>query len=151
MQPEVAPARARARAPLFLKLLKLLIRSERQVEFSGTFPARVQLNWHHRYRSAARHSDCVIWPRATRNQIKYNGERVQVHKKGNRFIFFTRAIKSVAEHKVEDMKEYVVDTFPEAETINAEMLMICKKTGKLLPFGTMGKNKRRRLCQQLPV
>ncbi|KAK8407558.1 hypothetical protein O3P69_002249 [Scylla paramamosain] len=86
-----------------------------------------------------------------KNQIKYNGERVQVHKKENRFIFFTRAIKSVAEHKVEDMKEYVVDTFPEAETINAEMLMICKKTGKPLPFGAMGKNKRRRLCQQLPV
>nr|BDT63206.1 MAG: DNA ligase 3-like protein [Hemigrapsus takanoi nimavirus]GBG35356.1 SCV_095-like protein [Hemigrapsus takanoi nimavirus] len=78
------------------------------------------------------------------SEIKYDGERVQVHKKENRFAFFSRALKPVAEHKVEDVKEYVVDAFPEAESIilDAEVLVVCKKTGKPLPFGTLGKKKR---------
>lgn len=77
------------------------------------------------------------------SEIKYDGERVQVHKK-NRFAFFSRSLKPVAEHKVEDVKEYVVDAFPDAESLilDAEVLMVCKKTGKPLPFGTLGKNKR---------
>ena len=77
-------------------------------------------------------------------EIKYDGERVQVHKKENRFAFFSRALKPVAEHKVEDVTEYVVDAFPEAESIilDAEILMVCKKTGKPLPFCMLGKNKR---------
>lgn len=78
------------------------------------------------------------------SEIKYDGERVQVHKKENRFAFFSRALKPVAEHKVEDMKEYVMDAFPEADSIilDTEVLMVCKKTGKPLPFGTLGKKKR---------
>lgn len=78
------------------------------------------------------------------SEIKYDGERVQVHKNENRFAFFSRALKPVAEHKVEDVKEYVVDAFPEAESIilDAEVLMVCKKTGKPLPFSTLGKNKQ---------
>lgn len=79
------------------------------------------------------------------SEVKYEGKRVQVHKKENRFAFFSRALKPVPEHKVEDVKEYVVNAFPEAKSIilDAEVLMVCKKTGKPLPFGTLGKNKRK--------
>ena len=33
-------------------------------------------------------------------EIKYDGERVQVHKKGDRFEFFSRSLKTVQPHKV---------------------------------------------------
>ncbi len=33
-------------------------------------------------------------------EIKYDGERVQVHKQGGRFEFFSRSLKAVQAHKV---------------------------------------------------
>ena len=33
-------------------------------------------------------------------EIKYDGERVQVHKKGNEFRYFSRSLKPVLAHKV---------------------------------------------------
>lgn len=35
-------------------------------------------------------------------EIKYDGERVQVHKQGNTFQYFSRSLKPVQEHKVRD-------------------------------------------------
>ena len=73
------------------------------------------------------------------SEIKYDGERVQVHKKDSRVALYSRILKPMAEEKMEDMGEYVVAAFPDATTIilDAEMLMVCKKTGKPLPFGTL--------------
>lgn len=73
------------------------------------------------------------------SEIKYDGEWVQVHKKESRFAFYSRALKPLAEDMVEDMEEYVVTAFPDATSVilDAEMLMVCKKTGKPLPFGTL--------------
>ena len=34
-------------------------------------------------------------------EIKYDGERVQVHKNGDQFEFFSRSLKAVQAHKVE--------------------------------------------------
>ena len=33
-------------------------------------------------------------------EIKYDGERVQLHKKGNQFQYFSRSLKPVLPHKV---------------------------------------------------
>ena len=33
-------------------------------------------------------------------EIKYDGERVQVHKQGDRFEYFSRSLKAVQPHKV---------------------------------------------------
>ena len=33
-------------------------------------------------------------------EIKYDGERVQVHKQGDKFVFFSRSLKPVQPHKV---------------------------------------------------
>jgi hypothetical protein len=33
-------------------------------------------------------------------EIKYDGERVQVHKKGDKFQYFSRSLKPVQPHKV---------------------------------------------------
>ena len=33
-------------------------------------------------------------------EIKYDGERVQVHKEGDKFEYFSRSLKTVQSHKV---------------------------------------------------
>ncbi|KAJ7393415.1 DNA ligase 3 [Desmophyllum pertusum] len=54
-------------------------------------------------------------------EIKYDGERVQVHKSGNDFQFFSRSLKPVMTHKV---------------------LLVDNNTSKPLPFGTLGIHKK---------
>ena len=73
------------------------------------------------------------------SEIKYDGERVQLHKKGKEFQFFSRSLKPVLPHKVENVKDYVPQAFPEGDSIilDCEVLLVDTKTGwKLLltPF-----------------
>lgn len=39
-------------------------------------------------------------PNGMYSEIKYDGERVQVHKNGNVFSYFSRSLKPVLPHKV---------------------------------------------------
>ena len=39
-------------------------------------------------------------PNGMYSEIKYDGERVQVHKQGNTFQYFSRSLKPVQAHKV---------------------------------------------------
>lgn len=39
-------------------------------------------------------------PKGMYSEIKYDGERVQVHKKGDEFKYFSRSLKPVMNHKV---------------------------------------------------
>lgn len=83
-------------------------------------------------------------PNGMFSEIKYDGERVQVHKKGNEFKYFSRALKPVMPHKVSHFKDYLPKAFPEATDLilDAEVLMVDVKTGKPLPFGTLGIHKQ---------
>jgi ATP-dependent DNA ligase len=38
-------------------------------------------------------------------EIKYDGERVQIHKSGTEFKFFSRNLKPVTEHKIQFFRE----------------------------------------------
>lgn len=40
-------------------------------------------------------------PNGMFSEIKYDGERVQVHKKGDHFSYFSRSLKPVLPHKVQ--------------------------------------------------
>ncbi|XP_064110363.1 DNA ligase 3-like [Macrobrachium nipponense] len=77
-------------------------------------------------------------------EIKYDGERVQLHKKGNKFKYFSRSLKEVMPHKVSHFKNYIPQAFPHGEDLilDAEVLMIDNKTGVPLPFGTLGVHKK---------
>lgn len=77
-------------------------------------------------------------------EIKYDGERVQVHKNGDTFEFFSRSLKNVQPHKIEYVKEYIVKACPHGNSIilDSEVLMVDNKTGNPLPFGTLGVHKR---------
>ncbi|XP_013192403.2 DNA ligase 3 [Amyelois transitella] len=83
-------------------------------------------------------------PNGMYSEIKYDGERVQVHKKGDDFRYFSRALKPVMPHKVSHFRDYLPKAFPEAVDLilDAEVLMIDVNTGKPLPFGTLGVHKQ---------
>ncbi|XP_066998316.2 DNA ligase 3 isoform X2 [Anabrus simplex] len=83
-------------------------------------------------------------PNGMYSEIKYDGERVQVHKQGSEFKYFSRSLKTVMPHKVNHFKDYIPQAFPSARELilDSEVLMVDTKTGKPLPFGTLGVHKR---------
>ncbi|XP_076393714.1 DNA ligase 3 isoform X2 [Megachile rotundata] len=78
------------------------------------------------------------------SEVKYDGERVQVHKRGNEFRYFSRSLKPVLPHKVNHFKDYIPKAFPDGDDLilDAEVLMIDTNTGQPLPFGTLGIHKK---------
>ncbi|XP_034243389.1 DNA ligase 3 isoform X2 [Thrips palmi] len=83
-------------------------------------------------------------PNGMYSEIKYDGERVQVHKKGDEFKYFSRALKPVMAHKVNHFKEFIPDAFPSGEDLilDSEILLVDNRTGKPLPFGSLGVHKQ---------
>ncbi|VDN12143.1 unnamed protein product [Dibothriocephalus latus] len=77
-------------------------------------------------------------------EIKYDGERLQLHKKGAHFSYFSRSLKAVPDHKVEHLKEFIPKAFPSANDliIDSEVLLLDTQTKRPLPFGTLGVHKR---------
>uniref|UniRef100_A0A6I8N729 DNA ligase n=1 Tax=Ornithorhynchus anatinus TaxID=9258 RepID=A0A6I8N729_ORNAN len=83
-------------------------------------------------------------PNGMYSEIKYDGERVQVHKSGDHFSYFSRSLKPVLPHKVAHFKDYIPRAFPGGHSmiLDAEVLLIDTNTGKPLPFGTLGVHKK---------
>ncbi|XP_043096660.1 DNA ligase 3 [Puntigrus tetrazona] len=83
-------------------------------------------------------------PNGMYSEIKYDGERVQVHKNGNHFSYFSRSLKPVLPHKVAHFKDFIPQAFPGGQSmiLDAEVLLIDTKTSKPLPFGTLGVHKK---------
>ncbi|XP_057357146.1 DNA ligase 3 isoform X2 [Manis pentadactyla] len=83
-------------------------------------------------------------PNGMFSEIKYDGERVQVHKNGDHFSYFSRSLKPVLPHKVAHFKDYIPQAFPGGYSmiLDSEVLLIDNKTGKPLPFGTLGVHKK---------
>ncbi|KAK1787571.1 hypothetical protein P4O66_016069, partial [Electrophorus voltai] len=83
-------------------------------------------------------------PNGMYSEIKYDGERVQVHKNGDHFSYFSRSLKPVLPHKVAHFKEFIPQAFAGGHSmiLDAEVLLIDTKTNKPLPFGTLGVHKK---------
>ncbi|GFS06592.1 DNA ligase [Elysia marginata] len=77
-------------------------------------------------------------------EIKYDGERVQLHKRGNEFKYFSRSLKPVMDHKVRHFKDFIPKAFPTSSDLilDAEVLLVDNATGNPLPFGTLGVHKK---------
>jgi ATP-dependent DNA ligase I len=82
-------------------------------------------------------------PNGMYSEIKYDGERVQLHKNKSSFKYFSRSLKPVLPHKVAHFKDHIPKAFPDASDliIDAEVLMVNNTTGNPLPFGTLGVHK----------
>ncbi|XP_075237081.1 DNA ligase 3 isoform X2 [Lycorma delicatula] len=83
-------------------------------------------------------------PNGFYSEIKYDGERVQVHKQGSEFKYFSRSLKPVLPHKVNHFKDFIPKAFPHGKDLilDSEILMVDLNTGKPLPFGTLGIHKK---------
>ena len=77
-------------------------------------------------------------------EIKYDGERVQVHWDGSSWKFYARSLKPVTPSKIEHVKDAVPQAMPDAQTLilDSEILMVDHETGDPLPFGSLGKHKK---------
>ncbi|TGZ62268.1 hypothetical protein CRM22_007536 [Opisthorchis felineus] len=77
-------------------------------------------------------------------EIKYDGERVQIHKDGDKFAFFSRSLKAVPTNKVSHVEPYIPKAFARAKqlVIDCEILLLDTKTNRPLPFGSLGVHKR---------
>lgn len=77
-------------------------------------------------------------------EIKYDGERVQVHKVGTSYSYFSRSLKPVQHHKISHLEKFIPKAFPAGLDliIDAEVLLVDNATGKPLPFGTLGVHKK---------
>ena len=82
-------------------------------------------------------------PNGMYSEIKYDGERVQLHKRGDEFKYYSRSLKPVLPHKVSHFKDFIPRAFPDGSDLilDAEVLMVDNETGDPLPFGTLGKHK----------
>lgn len=83
-------------------------------------------------------------PQGMYSEIKYDGERVQIHKQGSDFNFYSRSLKPVMDHKIKACKEFVPQAFPNVHDLilDAEVIMVDSETGDMLPFGTLGIHKK---------
>ncbi|KAH8306383.1 hypothetical protein KR018_009650, partial [Drosophila ironensis] len=83
-------------------------------------------------------------PAGLYSEIKYDGERVQIHKQGKEFKFFSRNMKPVMDHKIKDLKDFIPRAFPGAEEmiLDSEIILVDTDTGALLPFGSLGAHKK---------
>ncbi|XP_037951017.1 DNA ligase 3 [Teleopsis dalmanni] len=84
-------------------------------------------------------------PQGLYSEIKYDGERVQIHKQGNDFKFFSRNLKPVMDHKIKRFKEFIPKAFPGGGDmiLDSEIILVDTVTGELLPFGTLGAHKQK--------
>lgn len=56
-------------------------------------------------------------PNGMYSEIKYDGERVQIHKQGNDFQYFSRSLKQVLPHKVAHIKDYLPQACPHGNSL----------------------------------
>uniref|UniRef100_A0A9J2QBL6 DNA ligase 3 n=1 Tax=Ascaris lumbricoides TaxID=6252 RepID=A0A9J2QBL6_ASCLU len=85
------------------------------------------------------------------SEIKYDGERLQLHKSGDTFTFFSRSLRPVQEHKVSHLSDVIPQAFPKGGDmiLDAEVLLVDTATGKPLPFGTLGVHKKEQFANAL--
>eukprot|EP01061_Rhynchopus_euleeides_P037265 TRINITY_DN6327_c0_g1_i5.p1 TRINITY_DN6327_c0_g1~~TRINITY_DN6327_c0_g1_i5.p1 ORF type:complete len:579 (+),score=215.55 TRINITY_DN6327_c0_g1_i5:123-1739(+) len=95
---------------------------------------------------AAQSLDDVVnrCPQGFYSEIKYDGERIQIHKQGGSFTFWSRSLKPMKADKYAGLEGDLETAFAGASSVIAdgEILLIDKATSIPLPFGTMGKHKR---------
>ncbi|QGR18695.1 ATP-dependent DNA ligase [Stygiolobus azoricus] len=74
---------------------------------------------------------------------KYDGERAQIHKKGNEIYIFSRRLENITK-QYPDVRDYVKDYIDADEVIiEGEIVAIDKESGDILPFQELMHRKRK--------
>lgn len=87
------------------------------------------------------------WPTGCFAEIKYDGERIQIHKNSSGYSYYSRNLKLVTRHKTESFDDLIPIAFPSCTSciLDGEIVMVDIDTGDMLPFGTLGIHKKRLL------
>lgn len=91
-----------------------------------------------RPRRAARNLEAPFkkFPEGVYGEIKYDGERIQIHKQKDTFRCYSRNLKQVLSWKVEAVEEFIPQSTKAKSVIfDGEILLMDNKTHKPLPFG----------------
>ncbi|XP_077970657.1 DNA ligase 3-like isoform X1 [Styela clava] len=85
-------------------------------------------------------------PNGMYSEIKYDGERVQLHMDKGNFQFYSRSLKPVQKHKIVHFEEVIPKAFPHGHSmiLDSEVLLVDNNTGIPLPFGTLGVHKKQK-------
>ncbi len=88
-------------------------------------------------------------------EYKYDGERVQVHKDGNRVLLFSRRLENITHH-YPDVVEYMLrDLDCEKCIVEGEIVAVDLNTGDMLPFQDLMHRRRKydvkRAMEEYPV
>ncbi|KAG8194914.1 hypothetical protein JTE90_021375 [Oedothorax gibbosus] len=83
------------------------------------------------------------YPKGFYVEVKYDGERVQIHKRGDEFNYYSRSLKPVMPHKIRHLKDFIPKAFPGGNDLmlDCEILLV-DKNGLPLPFGTLGAHRQ---------
>ncbi|SNZ07782.1 DNA ligase-1 [Persephonella hydrogeniphila] len=66
-------------------------------------------------------------------EYKYDGERIQVHRKGDRFILFSRRLENIT-HQFPDLIEFLKESTPDEYILELEAVVIDPSSGAIRPF-----------------
>jgi DNA ligase-1 len=76
-------------------------------------------------------------------EYKYDGERAQIHKKGNKIVIYSRRLENIT-HQYPDVAEMALSNINANEVIvEGEIVAYDKDTGELLPFQELMHRKRK--------
>jgi DNA ligase-1 len=89
-------------------------------------------------------------------EYKYDGFRMQIHKKGNEVIIFTRRLENVTSQFPDVIERILNNVHAESCILDAEAVGIDPKTGKYLPFQNVSQRIKRKygieeMTKKLPI
>lgn len=90
-------------------------------------------------------------PNGAFSEVKYDGERIQIHKDGDSMHFFARSLKPMKADKYAGLEAFLTQAIQANRCIlDGEILMVDIKTSVPLPFGTLGRHKKAHFATACP-
>jgi ATP-dependent DNA ligase I len=90
-------------------------------------------------------------PNGAFSEVKYDGERIQIHKRGNKLTFFARSLRPMRADKYAGLEPFILQAITADECVlDGEILMVDVRTSVPLPFGTLGKHRRTQFSSACP-
>ncbi|KNC45925.1 DNA ligase [Thecamonas trahens ATCC 50062] len=81
-------------------------------------------------------------PQGMYAEIKYDGERIQIHKNGSSFAYYSRNLKPVLSWKTAPIEQFVLNaTSASTIVLDGEILLVDTASGAPLPFAMFSKHK----------
>lgn len=76
-------------------------------------------------------------------EIKYDGERIQIHKNGDEFKYYSRNLKNIMEHKLRGLQQFIMkSTKADSVVFDGELLMFDTEKQCPLEFVALSKSKK---------